>query len=93
MTNATSRPRLNPKVRLRFDRRTGRDILLYPEMGLELNQTATEIVRLCTGEWTVADIARSLTGTYGTSSSIDIERDVRAFLETLASRGLLQGSP
>src|SRR5438093_13532106 len=47
MTSATARPQLSRKVRLRFDRRTGRYMLLYPETGLELNRTATEIACLC----------------------------------------------
>ena len=93
MTGAIARPRLSPKTRLRFDQRTGRDLLLYPETGLELNKTATEIVRLCTGEWTVDDIVLHLTRAYGDSSSVDIKRDVRNFLGILAGRGLLQGLP
>jgi len=93
MTNATARPRLSPKARLRFDRRTGRYLLLYPERGLELNKTATEIARLCTGERTVDDIVLHLAGMYGDSSSGDIKRDVRNFLWALAGRGLLQGLP
>jgi len=91
MTNATARPRLSPKARLRFDRRTGCYLLLYPERGLELNKTATEIARLCTGEWTVDDIVLHLARVYGDTSSGEIKRDVRNFLGALAGRGLLQG--
>jgi coenzyme PQQ biosynthesis protein PqqD len=93
MTNMTgdgTRPRLSPKVRLRVDRRTGRELLLYPEMGLELNRTATEIARLCTGEWTVDDIVRHVAHRRARVSPGDITRDVRQFLKTLADRGLLR---
>ncbi|MGQ0696151.1 MAG: pyrroloquinoline quinone biosynthesis peptide chaperone PqqD [Nitrospiraceae bacterium] len=93
MTNATARPRLSPKARLRFDRRTGRYLLLYPERGLELNKTATEIARLCTGEWTVDDIAQHLARVYVDVSSGEITRNVRDFLNSLAGRCLLQGLP
>jgi pyrroloquinoline quinone biosynthesis protein D len=85
------RPRLSPKVRLRLDWRTGRELLLYPERGLELNRTATEIARLCTGEWTVDDIVRHVAYRHTHVSSVDITRDVREFLKSLADRGLRQG--
>ena len=86
-----TRPQLSAKVRLRFDRRTGRYLLLYPETGLELNRTATEIARRCTGEWTVDEIAQALAQMHTESSPVEISRDVRAFLRALAERGLLQG--
>lgn len=91
MTGDIARPQLSPKVRLRFDRRTGRYLLLYPETGLELSRTATEIARLCTGEWTVDEIAQHLTQIHSDISLVEITRDVRDFLTTLAGRGLIQG--
>lgn len=91
MIIATARPRLSPKVRLRFDRRTGRYILLYPETGLELNKIATEIARLCTGEYTVDDMAQRMARMYVDVSPVEIKRDVHTFLDALAGRGLLQG--
>lgn len=92
MTLAAVRPRLNPKVRLRFDRRTGRHLLLYPETGLELNDTATAIARLCTGERTIDDMVNHLTGAYADASPGEIRRTVREFLDVLDDRGLLQGA-
>ena len=91
MTLTTVKPRLSPKVRLRFDRRTGRHLLLYPERGLELNNTATEIARLCTGEWTIDDMVDHLTRAYDDVSPSEIRREVYEFLEALTVRGLLQG--
>jgi hypothetical protein len=60
-------------------------------MGLDLNQTATEISRLCTGEYTVDEIAERLARTYVDVSFAAVERDVNKFLSALADRGLLQG--
>lgn len=91
MTLTTVRPRLSAKVRLRFDRRTGRHLLLYPERGLELNGAATAIARLCTGEWTIDDIVDHLTRVYDDVSPNEIRREVCGFLDVLADRGLLQG--
>lgn len=90
MNITTAKLRLSPKVRLRVDQRTGRDLLLYPETGLKLNKTATDIARLCTGEWTINDIADHLTRIYDGVSADEIEQDVRHFLEALVGRGLLQ---
>jgi coenzyme PQQ biosynthesis protein PqqD len=91
MIGDIARPQLSPKVRLRFDRRTGRYLLLYPETGLELSRTATEIARLCTGEWTVDGIAQHLAQIHTEISPVEITRDVLDFIKTLAGRGLLQG--
>jgi coenzyme PQQ biosynthesis protein PqqD len=90
MSCITTRPRLSPKVRLRFDRRTGRYLLLYPETGLDLNGTATEIARLCTGDYTVDEIVRYVARIYDDVPPTIIERDVNTFLSALAARGLLQ---
>jgi coenzyme PQQ biosynthesis protein PqqD len=89
MTLTTIRPRLSQKVRLRFDRRTGRHLLLYPETGIELNNTATAIARLCTGERTIDEIVDHLTGAYDDASPHEIRREVCGFLDLLADRGLL----
>jgi len=85
MTLITVRPRLSPKVRLRFDRRTGHHLLLYPETGLELNDTATAIARLCTGERTIEDMVNHLTRTYDDVSPHEIKREVCGFLDVLAA--------
>jgi coenzyme PQQ biosynthesis protein PqqD len=93
MISSLARPRLKPKVRHRFDRRTGRYLLLYPETGLELNNSAMEIARLCTGTYTVDDITGLIALAYDDVSPIDIAREVQSFLEALAGRGLFQGLP
>jgi coenzyme PQQ biosynthesis protein PqqD len=89
ITSATARPQLRSKVRLRVDPRTGHDILLYPERGLELNQTGTEIARLCTGVMTIADIEHHLARRYSDISPDEIRREVLYFLNALVGRGLI----
>ncbi|MCC2642168.1 MAG: putative Coenzyme synthesis protein [Nitrospira sp.] len=91
MIRCMDRPRLSRKVRLRFDRRTGRSLLLYPETGLELNGSAAEIAGLCTGVHTVDDIARLVAPAYEGVSPEEIKPEVLGFLDALAARGLLQG--
>lgn len=89
MTRTTVRPRLSPKGRLRFDRHTGRHLLLYPEAGLELNHTATSIACLCTGEWTIEDMVHHLTRVYDDIPPQEIRREIVRFLDILSDRGLL----
>ena len=90
---ADARPRLAPKVRLRWDRKDGRYMLLYPERGLVLNGTAAEVVKLCTGEHTVAAIVARLAGQYADQPADAIEREVLTFLHAMADRGLIRSEP
>lgn len=90
MISAETRPRLAAKARLRFDRKGGRYMLLYPEKGLVLNDTATAIVKLCTGEHTVQAIIDSLVSAYGAPPREAIEREVVGFLSSMADRGLVE---
>jgi len=91
MISTESRPRLAPKVRLRFDRKDERYMLLYPEKGLVLSPTAADIVRLCTGENTASTIIERLAEKYTTETRDALERQVMEFLHAMAERGLMQG--
>ena len=93
MTAPEPRPRLAQKARLRFDRHSGRHLLVYPEKGLALNATAAAVVELCTGEHSVAEIVDALALRFADEPRARIEQDVRACLEQLARRGLLGKTP
>ena len=93
MISTETRPRLAPKTRLRFDRKSERYLLLYPEKGLVLNSTGADIVRLCTGEHTVGAIIQRLADKYPGQPSAVVEREVLAFLGAMADRGLVRGEP
>jgi coenzyme PQQ biosynthesis protein PqqD len=56
----TARPRLATKVRLKWDEVRQKPLLLFPEGVLVLNPTAHEIVGLCDGQRTVAEIVKTL---------------------------------
>jgi pyrroloquinoline quinone biosynthesis protein D len=84
-----TRPRLAAKARVRWDRKGERHMLLYPERGLVLNATAADVVRLCTGDVTVADIVDQLATKYAPQPREAVEREVVGFLTRLAERGLL----
>jgi coenzyme PQQ biosynthesis protein PqqD len=89
MISPAQRPRLAAKARLRWDRKDGRFMLLYPERGLVLNPTAADVVRLCTGELTVSTIVEQLAAKYATQSREAVEQEVLGFLTRMAERGLI----
>jgi pyrroloquinoline quinone biosynthesis protein D len=89
MIDLSTRPRLAQKARLRSDAKSGRYLLLYPERGMELNPTGAEILKLCDGERTVAEIVKTLTERHAPASPERIEREVLAFLEALHARALV----
>ncbi len=90
MIDISSRPRLAPKTKLRFDRKTARHVLLMPEKGLILNSTGSAIAVLCTGEHSVAAIIEQLAHEYSEVGLQRIEQEVLSFLTALAERGLLE---
>lgn len=68
---------------MRFDEYRGQHVLLSPEAVLVLNPTSAEIVHLCDGRRTIAEILEELRSQYG-----DINADeVRGFIEYLNARG------
>ena len=92
MISAESRPRLASKARLRFDKKSSRYMLLYPERGLVLNPTAADVLQRCDGERTVGSIVEELTRQYGHQATA-VEQEVMHFLQAIADRGLLQTAP
>lgn len=79
------------KGRLRFDRHERRFLLLYPERGLLLNEAASEILQLCTGQLTIDTIVTVLSNRHASSSREAISNHVLGFLSQLQSRGLIEG--
>jgi pyrroloquinoline quinone biosynthesis protein D len=85
-----SRPKLASKAHLKWDHKTDSYLLLYPESGLILNQTASGILLRCCGDHTVGSIIDSLVCRYLSSRRKDIERDVVSFLHEMVRRGLVR---
>jgi pyrroloquinoline quinone biosynthesis protein D len=86
-----ARPKLAQKAKLRLDPKTQKQVLLYPEKGLELNVTGGAIVSLCTGEHSFEEIVERLRVQFGQGDASALEAHVAAFLTTLAERGLIEG--
>jgi coenzyme PQQ biosynthesis protein PqqD len=90
------RPKLAKKVRVRFDRREEKWMLVAPERGLLLNESAKLVVDLLDGSRTEEQIVETLFTEHRASDTDEdelrtrIAKDVGALLETLRSRVLLE---
>jgi pyrroloquinoline quinone biosynthesis protein D len=76
-------------ARLRWDPIDARHVLLSPERGLALSETATEVVRLCDGTRTASDIVRVCVEKYSEGDPAKIDADVRGVLSELRTRRLV----
>jgi coenzyme PQQ biosynthesis protein PqqD len=87
-------PRLAKKVRLRFDRHSGKQMLIYPERGLELNDSAAEIATRVDGTRSVMEIADDILRAKGIDAAERdaVVSDVIEFLEGLRKKGLLESA-
>jgi pyrroloquinoline quinone biosynthesis protein D len=84
----TSRPRLAPHVRLRFDPARQQHVLLTPETVILLNDTGAAILELCDGQRTVAEILAELRDRYDRVA----DDEVRLFLSDLLARRRMEVS-
>jgi len=81
--------RLTPKARLRFDRHSQKHMLLYPEHGIVLSQTAADVLTLCVEARAIGAIVETLVEKYGDGKREAIAHDVIELLQGLADRGLV----
>jgi coenzyme PQQ biosynthesis protein PqqD len=91
--SAPRRPRLARRARLRRDPVGGGEVLLYPERGLWLSPSASEVLALCDGTRTVEAIVATLHGRHPEATPEVIGRDVDQLLAALASRSLVEDAP
>lgn len=82
----TARPRLARHVRLSFDRTRQRHVLLHPETVVVLNGSGADILELCDGRRTVAEIVAEL----GTRYRGVPDDEVRRYLTRLVARRCLE---
>jgi pyrroloquinoline quinone biosynthesis protein D len=83
-----ARPSLAKGVRLQTDSTTGKNVLLYPEGIVELNETAHEILARCDGR-TVGEIVCELAKQYEADFNA-LTADVRDTLSDLERRKLIE---
>lgn len=85
---ATSQPKLQSFVRLQYDETRENWVLQAPERVFVLDESGKEIIDLCTGETSVAEIVDRLAADYDAPREV-IDHDVFAVLRLLAEKGLL----
>ena len=83
---ADSIPRLWRMTRLHFDPVRQRQVLLYPEGAVLLNDTGAAILELCNGSHTVGQIVSILTERY----HADVSADVTEYLNLMLERELIR---
>lgn len=79
---SSSHPELAPHVRLTFDRVREQHVLLGPESVAVLNGTGADILGLCDGQRTVAEIVEELHARYNRV----VDDEVQHFLTRLVTK-------
>jgi pyrroloquinoline quinone biosynthesis protein D len=83
-----SRPVLPRHAKLKFDETRQRWVILAPERVLAPDDIAVEVLQLCDGERSVADMIDQLAEKYAAERGA-IATDVMAMLQDLADKGFL----
>ena len=84
-----ARPRLPRGVRLREDKVRERWVLLAPERVVKVNPIAVEILKLCDGSRTLAEIVTGLSERFKADPA-RVGTDVRALLASLAEKRMAE---
>jgi pyrroloquinoline quinone biosynthesis protein D len=84
MIDPSSKPKLARLFRMQYEEAQQNWVLLYPEGMVQLNQSASEILKRCNGERDVPAIVADLEQTFNVQG---LEKDVIGFLEIATERG------
>ncbi|HTV31721.1 MAG TPA: pyrroloquinoline quinone biosynthesis peptide chaperone PqqD [Methylocella sp.] len=87
-SEASQKPRLPRGVRLKYDETRGEWLLLAPERVIKADPIAVEILKRCDGTATFAAIVDDLARQFSADRA-RVESDVRALLDTLAAKRML----
>ncbi|MGH8557400.1 MAG: pyrroloquinoline quinone biosynthesis peptide chaperone PqqD [Methylococcales bacterium] len=80
---------LSPMFRLQWEEAQQRDVLLYPEGMVELNQSSAEILKLCDGTRTLEKIVTELEEKFSASG---LQKDICEFIEVALEHGWIKQS-
>lgn len=79
--------KFSPMHRLQWEEAQQKDVILYPEGMVELNQSSAEILKLCDGTRKLAQIVSDLEQKFSTTGLVN---DITAFLEVALKNGWIQ---
>lgn len=77
----------SPLHRLQWEDAQQKYVILYPEGMVELNQSSAEILKLCDGSRTLAQIVTELEQTFSTSG---LTNDIHNFLNIALQNGWIK---
>ena len=77
----------SPLHRLQWEEAQQKDVILYPEGMVELNQSSAEILKLCDGTRTAKQIIANLEQKFSTSG---LQDDITSFLDIALQNGWIQ---
>lgn len=77
----------SPTHRLQWEEAQNRDVILYPEGLVELNHSSAEILKLCDGSKTLAQMIDELHRKFSTTG---LENDITNFLEIALQNGWIK---
>ncbi len=77
----------SPLHRLQWEEAQQKDVILYPEGMVELNQSSAEILKLCDGSRNLTQIVAELEQKFATSGLTD---DITNFLNIALNNGWIQ---
>lgn len=90
MSSVPERPRIARRGRLRYDAARETHVLLLPERVVMLSDSAAEVLGLCDGERTEADLVQELQTRY---PDADLADDVHELLKEALERQWLEPPP
>ena len=79
--------KFSPLHRLQWEEAQQKDVILYPEGMVELNQSSAEILKLCDGTRTIEQIIADLEQKFATSG---LKNDITSFLDIALQNGWIQ---
>lgn len=77
----------SPTHRLQWEEAQQKDVILYPEGMVELNQSSAEILKLCDGSRKLEQIVAELEQKFETTG---LRNDIIAFLEVALQNGWIR---
>ena len=84
------KPKLARKAKLRFDEIDQAWMLLLPERGLKLNESAAPVIKLCDGEHTRREIIDTLIPDFPAANPREVKISAMFFIDQFEEQGILE---
>ena len=85
--NPEQKIQFSPMHRLQWEEAQQKDVILYPEGMVELNQSSAEILKLCDGTRNLDQIVVDLEEKFATNG---LKNDITRFLDVALNNGWIQ---